>query len=402
MDDSNPVGKRKHDVKHQVVPDSIISCSRAETLTLSDQHVTFLLTHPEENGDAFVEKDDTEMVKEPIKAKQSLCKLTIIPHHKELLTSTLAPRGIQTDKATDNWKETASKSSKLILSFLSQYNYQLTNESGAEYSFYRATPNVEDEVARVIKRSRQDQSSEELQKLNEFNVELISPASERQIARAMPSSGRSLIVETPELYEKVTKAYIQEIVSSGSLSWVQNIINGTKEKERKLFENDDWLLNIDTKWRSHPDPFTVPKEEWRNNMVAVEDLYCLGICKHHQVSSLRDLRQKHMDMLKSMYSEGLKTIQEIYGIEPNQVRAFVHYQPQFYHFHVHFTRIHNEIGCQVERGHLLSDIIQNIAIDDEYYKSRDITYALSHNDRLFKLIKASHTEKKLEELKTDS
>lgn len=392
MDDSNPAGKRQHNVIHQVLPDSIISCSRAETLTLSDQHVTFLLTHSEENG--ATGKDDTEIGEEPVKKKQSLCKLTIIPHHKELLTSTLlVPRGTQAEEATTINEETASKSSKLILSFLSQYNYKLTNESGAEYSFYRATPNVQEELERAINRSRQDPTSEPLQKINEFNVELISPASDRQIARAMPSSGRSLIVETPELYEQVTKAFIQEIVSSGSLSWVQNIINGTKEKERKLFENDDWLLNIDTKWRSHPDPLTVPKEEWRNNKVAVDDLYCLGISKHTQIASLRDLRQKHVDMLKSMYMEGLKTIQEVYGVEPNQVRAFVHYQPQFYHFHVHFTRIHNEIGCQVERGHLLSDIIQNITLDDQYYKNRDITYALSHNDKLFKLIEAACIEK---------
>lgn len=393
MEDSNSSDKRKHDVMHQVLQDSITSCTRAETLTLSDQHVTFLLTHSVENG--VTGKDDAEMGDAPTKIKQSLCKLTIIPYHKELLTSTVATLGTQSDEGTTMDEETASKSSKLILSFLTQYNYTLTNESGAEYSFYRATPTVQEELESVIKRSRKDPASEPLQKLNEFNVELISPASDRQIARARQSSGRSLIVETPELYEQVTKALIQEIVSSGSLSWVQNIINGTKEKERKLFENDDWLLNIDTKWRSHPDPLTVPKEEWRNNKVAVDDLYCLGISKHNQIASLRDLRQKHVDMLKSMYTEGLKTIQEVYGVEPTQVRAFVHYQPQFYHFHVHFTRIHNEIGCQVERGHLLSDIIQNITLDDQYYKTRDITYVLPHNDKLFKLIEAARMEKRI-------
>jgi len=100
-----------------------------------------------------------------------------------------------------------------------------------------------------------------------FNIELISPASERQIARAMPSPGRSLTIETSEIYEKVTKPYIQDIVNSGSLSWVQNIISGKKEKERLLFENDEWILNIDTKWRSHPDPLTIPRTEWQKKNI---------------------------------------------------------------------------------------------------------------------------------------
>ena len=41
------------------------------------------------------------------------------------------------------------------------------------------------------------------------------------------------------------------------------------------------------------------------------------------------------------------------GRTTRQLRIFVHYQPQFYHFHVHFTRLHNDLGCQVERAHLL-------------------------------------------------
>lgn len=386
MNESN-VADEGNSVKNQALPDSILSCSRAETLTLSDQHVTFLLTHSTIGNE-----------QEVVKKNQSLCKMTVIPSHKEILCNTLVSRESSQKQEVAINEETASESNSLIISFLSQYDYKLTNESGAEYSFYRATPKKETEISRELKRQRKDQSTETLVVLNEFNVEFIYPASERQISRAMPSPGRSLIIETPEIYERFTKAYIQEIVSSGSLSWVQNIINGTKEKERMLFQNDDWLLNIDTKWRSHPNPLTVPKEEWRNDVMAVADLYCLGISKHNDISTLRDLRQKHLDMLKSMYKNGLKTIQEIYGVEASQVRAFVHYQPQFYHFHVHFTRIHNEIGCQVERGHLLTDIIQNIASDDEYYLNRNITYVLSHNDKLFKLIDAAICEKKVKTL----
>lgn len=30
-------------------------------------------------------------------------------------------------------------------------------------------------------------------------------------------------------------------------------------------------------------------------------------------------------------------IHKLYGVELSQLRIYVHYQPSFYHFHVHFT-----------------------------------------------------------------
>jgi len=143
-------------------------------------------------------------------------------------------------------------------------------------------------------------------------------------------------------------------------------------------------------------PIHLPYHEQsgKKKTLAIADLYCLGISKHSDVTSIRDLRRKHLAMLQSMYKQGLKTIRELYGVEPSQIRVFAHYQPQFYHFHVHFTRLHNEIGCQVERGHLLTDIIQNLESNDEYYKNRNIAYVLSHNDKLFSLIETARSEGK--------
>lgn len=36
--------------------------------------------------------------------------------------------------------------------------------------------------------------------------------------------------------------------------------------------------------------------------------------------------------------QGVKTIGEVYGVREDELRVFVHYLPQFYHFHVHFSR----------------------------------------------------------------
>jgi hypothetical protein len=47
----------------------------------------------------------------------------------------------------------------------------------------------------------------------------------------------------------VTKPFIDGIVASGSLSWLKNIVEVKKEKERLLWNAEGWILNIDTKVR---------------------------------------------------------------------------------------------------------------------------------------------------------
>jgi m7GpppX diphosphatase len=229
-----------------------------------------------------------------------------------------------------------------------------------------------------------------------LDVELISPANERQISRAMPSFGSTLIHETPDMYQKVVYPYIKSIVDSGSLDWINNVIDGKKETERLLVDTSQFVVSIDTKWRSHPPPLTTPREEWFGHP-SVEDLYCLAIVKKEKDSSiiatLRDLRGEHIPMLKNLQKDGLTAIEKIYGIQSDQIRCFVHYQPQFYHFHVHFTRLENEVGSTVERGHLLIDIIQNLEMDPLYYTKRKITYKLKKQSPLHTLfIESNRTE----------
>jgi len=104
--------------------------------------------------------------------------------------------------------------------------------------------------------------------------------------------------------------------------------------------------------------------------------------KERGIRTLRDLTGAHIPLLKSILDQGKAAIAETYGVEGNQLRIFVHYIPQFYHLHVHFTRLWNDAGVQVERAHLLEDIIQNLESDDDYYAKRTISYKLPVNDRL--------------------
>ena len=409
----------------RVTPLSILSdeSCKVQTLTVSDQHATLLLTHDASDEKASpLDKDstatatttsapstdadvDADAEEQPTKPIQSLLKLTVVPFHKEVLGSNPVYSPSDTQKPELKLLDHNPTASAAIAAFLQNYGFQLKSESGAEYSYYNATPSsIPSSVdaattsAKMETEPKNDVSTPVPVQVpsnsnGAFDVELISPATERQIYRAMPSLGSILIHETPELYKQVVQPYIQSIVDGNSLGWIHNVIEVKKEKERLIVNSSEFIVNIDTKWRSHPPPLTTPREEWHGHS-SVSDLYCLGIVKQKGIASLRDLRGEHISMLKNLQREGLEAIQKMYGVESDQIRCFVHYQPQFYHFHVHFTRLENEIGSTVERGHLLSDIIQNLEMDDLYYEKRTIAYKVKKLSPLHNLIASFSKETK--------
>ena len=253
---------------------------KVQSLTVSDQHATLLLCHQESiEEDTNTNNSDDEHAVDTTTTTTitSLLKLTIVPFHKEILGSNpvLCPEDVERGQLPErNLLVHDPKRSEEIISFLKEYRYALKSESGAEYSYYDATPS---NIGRAVEgKDNSTTIDTALSNLGTFDIELISPANAYQINRAMPTLGHVLINETPELYNRVVKPYIQSIVDSGSLSWIQNVIEEKKEKERLLVSCPKFVINIDTKWRSHPPPLTTPRKEWYKHP-ATEDLYCLGI-----------------------------------------------------------------------------------------------------------------------------
>lgn len=353
-------------------PDSLIGFSEclAQSLTVSNDHATILLRTNNR------ELQDGESV-------QSLLKLTVLPSHTAFLTPSSDIRGLDNPQDVFGAGVFNAEESTRIKGFLASFQFELNSESGAEYSYYNA-----------VKKSGSKKEVEILEPSQlldapSFRVELISPASEKQLQRAMPTPALVLVEETPQLYQQVVAPYIQSVVESGSLRWVENIVTGKKETERLLLDAEGYVLNVDTKWKTHPDAMSVPKELWKTSMnkQALEDLYCLAIVKDSGIATIRNLREAHLPMLRDIQTRCPQVLEEVYGVPKNQLRIFLHYQPQFYHLHFHFTRLENGIGCEVERGHLLADVIQNLEMDGEYYLRRTITYKLRTNEALAKRLK---------------
>ena len=123
-----------------------------------------------------------------------------------------------------------------------------------------------------------------------------------------------------------------------------------------------FIILPDSKWKSHPNVNKKPKSEWKLNESIPTSLYLLGIVRDKTIRSVRDLRGKHVKLLENMYNEAIKAIKDLYGVNENGLRIFIHYIPQYWHFHVHFTVLPIDHGIYVGHAILLQDIISLVLI----------------------------------------
>lgn len=85
-----------------------------------------------------------------------------------------------------------------------------------------------------------------------------------------------------------------------------------------------------------------------------------------------------------------EAILQHYNLPASKLRVYFHYQPSYFHLHVHFTKLgYDAPGCGVERAHLLADVIQNLQSDPQYYKTRTLYFPLRADDGLLSRFKAA-------------
>ncbi|XP_060645291.1 m7GpppX diphosphatase [Drosophila nasuta] len=200
---------------------------------------------------------------------------------------------------------------------------------------------------------------------------VIYPATDKHVEKYSICQ-KYLINETPDLYATITLPYITS--SQFSLDWVYNILEHKQEKERIVFEDNDpetgFILLPDLKW------------DGRN----VENLYLLGIVRNRGIKSLRDLNASHLPMLRHLREAAKQAILERYGLNPHQLRMYFHYQPSFYHLHVHINPIRNDApGIWCEKSHMLDTVINNLELVSDYYARASLPFVLYEGNKLLEL-----------------
>lgn len=204
--------------------------------------------------------------------------------------------------------------------------------------------------------------------LGDIKTTLICPATQKHIKKYQVQE-TFLVEETEEDYRSITLPYIES--QSFSVQWVYNILEKKAEAERIVCEDSDpktgFVLLPDFKW----------------DMKQLDDLYLIAIVHRRDIKSLRDLRSEHVPLLENILKKGQDGIKQRFNFPAHKLRIYLHYQPSYYHLHVHFTSLsHDAPGCGVERAHLLSDVILNLKASDTYYQTRPLFFPLRADDNL--------------------
>ncbi|TPP57349.1 Scavenger mRNA-decapping enzyme DcpS [Fasciola gigantica] len=216
------------------------------------------------------------------------------------------------------------------------------------------------------------------------DMTVIYPAEKHHFKKYLPSGCR-LYEETPAIYRSIIVPFLSQ--KPRDLSWVENILSGEAETDRVIFSDGDpeqgFTLVLDYRWSGRQ----------------LNDLHCLGIIRRSDVTCLRDLRASHIPLLKRMLHESRTVLSDKYTLtseagqykqrlDRDQILAFFHYPPTFYHLHMHFIHINcgENHSTRAGRAHVAEEVIRNLEIDSEYYSKRVITVVLHESGPMFEAV----------------
>lgn len=212
-------------------------------------------------------------------------------------------------------------------------------------------------------------------------LNLIYPATAKHIKKYQ-SQKLHIVKETPQLYADIVEPYIKSM-QGDRIQWVRNILYHGAELENVLYRDSDkengFVLLPDMKWDGK----------------TIESLYVCCIVNRLDVASIRDLNwPQHGEWLKWL-QEQIETVvaEKIYKgkVARDELRIFVHYQPSYYHFHVHVVNVmHEGLGNGISAGKaiLLLDVIEDLKLlGDEGFKKKSLSYLVGEQSDLWGLFK---------------
>lgn len=204
---------------------------------------------------------------------------------------------------------------------------------------------------------------------------IVYPATEKHINKYLEQDF-FVIRETPENYEKITLPFLEK--EQFSVDWVYNVLDHKTEQDRIIIEDRDTVSGF----------MLLPDLKWDG--LTRETLYCSAIVMDRTIKSIRDLRESHLPLLENIQEKSLKAIEEKFGIPPTQIRAYFHYQPSYYHLHVHFNYLkYDAPGIFCDKAHLLDAVIDNIKLMPNYYQKATLNFVARANDKLYAAYKNS-------------
>ncbi|KAI0907106.1 HIT-like domain-containing protein [Ustulina deusta] len=182
---------------------------------------------------------------------------------------------------------------------------------------------------------------DEKDKFADFKIDLICPCTDKHIKKHS-RQGIRFVTETPEIYRDKVRPFMQANREEGRLNWIYNIIEGRKEVEDVIYrtslgrDGDEGFLLL-------------PNLHWDRK--TIDALHLLGVVERRDLWSLRDLKKKHLPWLRHMRAKLIDATVKTYPqIEEDQLKLFCHYQPTYYHFHIHVVHVMLEANATQSVG----------------------------------------------------
>ncbi|PNY29680.1 M7GpppX diphosphatase [Tolypocladium capitatum] len=195
----------------------------------------------------------------------------------------------------------------------------------------------------------------------DLKINLIYPCTPAHVKK-YSKQGVRLVTETPAIYRDAVRPYMHSKREQGRLNWVFNIIEGNREAEDVIYRtrlgeagDEGFLLLPDLNW----------------DRSTLDALHLLALVERRDMWSLRDLKKKHIPWLEHMRAKLVSATASTYpSVEADQLKLYVHYQPTYYHFHIHIVHVALEAGATQATGKAvgLDGIIETLKVmagDDE-------------------------------------
>jgi m7GpppX diphosphatase len=162
---------------------------------------------------------------------------------------------------------------------------------------------------------------------------------------------------------------------AGRLTWVFNILEGKAEQEDVLYQEHGeygFLVSPDLNW----------------DRKTMEGLHVLALVERRDIWSLRDLTKSHIPWLREMHTKILRVVSQKYELAEDRLKLYLHYQPTYYHFHIHIVHVALDAGATqaVGKAFGLENLISQLdcMADGKGMADLDITYTLGENHDLWK------------------
>ncbi|KAK3398227.1 HIT-like domain-containing protein [Sordaria brevicollis] len=202
-------------------------------------------------------------------------------------------------------------------------------------------------------------SDSEEDDFSDLKINLIYPCTPKHIAKYSKQAVR-YVSETPEIYRDHGRKEVEDVIYRTPF--------GEDPEEGFLLLPD---LNWDRK--------------------TLDALHLLGLVERRDIWSLRDLKKKHVPFLRHMKRKFIEATTKVYpDIEADQLKLYVHYQPTYYHFHIHIVHVQLEAGATQAVGKAvgLDSIIETLEVmggDGEAGMNRlTMCYTLGEESDLWK------------------